>query len=112
MPDATVELHFRKADPGNIVEIIAPAKRATTSNKPAYAAQVTLPSIGSWNLPSRSLCMAKLLQFSANLAVLTREENPLPHWPYFAVLPLLLLLLIWIRWLKRQRRLRRSQAPP
>jgi hypothetical protein len=112
VPDADVVLHFRKSDPSNILEVMARAKPATISNKPAYAAEVTLPSTGSWNLSVEVTVRQEAAAFSANVDVLPRGQYALPHWPYFVLLPLFALLLIWIRWLKRARRLRRSQAPP
>jgi len=103
--DASVNLHLKKSEPGNIVEVIAPATHAKATNKLLYAAHVHLPSAGTWNIDVEVSAAGKTATASGQLAVLPPQAPATAYWGYFALVPFVILLFIFNRWLKRRRRM-------
>ncbi|MGA8025662.1 MAG: hypothetical protein WB992_00850 [Bryobacteraceae bacterium] len=110
--DADVRLHLKKSSNGNIVEIVAPAKRSQASNKLLYAGRMTIPSAGTWQMDVEVTAAGSTASASGQLNVLQPQSPSAAYWPYFAFVPLIVLLFAANQWLKSKRRFRRSRALP
>lgn len=109
--DASVNVRLKKSSAGSVVEIIAPATHARATNKLLYAAHVTLPSAGQWQLSvdiKKGLAAASV---SSEVNVFAQEAPAETYWPYFVIVPLLAVLFVGNRWLRRKWR-RSPQARP
>ncbi len=109
--DATVNIRAKKSSTGSVVEIMAPATHARATNKLLYAAHVTLPSAGEWQLIVDIKRGSAAASASTDLNVLAQEAPAETYWPYFAIVPLLALAFALNRWLRRKWQ-RSPQARP
>lgn len=101
--DAHVMLRLRKTESGNIVEVAAPASHEHATNKLLYAASVTLPSPGVWQITVDVRKNGDSASASSDLHVLPAELPVKEHWPLFAVVPVMILLFVLNQWLKSRR---------
>lgn len=100
--DASVSVRLKKSSAGRVVEIIAPATHGRATNKLLYAAHVTLPSAGQWQLSVDIKKAPAAAAASSELNVLAQEAPAETYWPYFAMVPLLIALFVFNRWLRRK----------
>ena len=101
--DADVKLHLKKTESGRIVEIIAPASHSNATNKLLYAASVTLPSAGTWQITVDVREKGDAASASGNVTVWAAEAPMMERWPLFAVVPLMILFFVLNQWLRRRR---------
>ncbi len=101
--DAHVMLRLKKTESGSIVEVAAPATHEHATNKLLYAASVTLPSAGVWQLTVEVRDKVNSASASGDLHVIPAEPPVKEHWPLFAVVPLMILLFALNQWLKSRR---------
>lgn len=106
--DAEVRLRLRKTESGSIVEVAAPATHARATNKLLYAASVTLPSPGAWQMAVDLREKGEEASASGSLTVLPAEAPLVEHWPLFALVPVMILLFAVNQWLKSRRRNRQE----
>ena len=109
--NARVLLHLRRPGGGEIFEFTLPAKHAAATNKMLYAAGVTIPSPGLWQLGVEVEDSGGLASVYGSLQVLGKEPPLATYWPFFVMVPLIAILFGVNRWLRRGRRARYSQAP-
>ncbi len=109
--DANVSFRLKKSSTGSVVEIIASATHARATNKLLYAAHVTLPSAGEWQLSVDVKNGAAAASALSELNVFAQEAPAETYWPYFVIVPLLAVLFVLNRWLRRKWR-RSPQARP
>lgn len=102
--DAHVMVHLKKTEAGSIVELAAPATHGRATNKLLYAASVTLPSAGIWQMTVDVREKGDEASASGALNVLGKEPPLIEHWALFALVPLMILLFVLNQWLKRRRR--------
>ncbi len=105
--DAHVMLRLRRTASGSIVEVAAPATHEHATNKLLYAASVSLPSAGVWQMTVDVREKGDSASASGDLHVLPAEPPVKEHWPLFAVVPLMVLLFALNQWLKSRRNRRR-----
>ena len=110
--DAQVKLRLNRSSATQVDEIIAPANRAQASNKLLYAARVTLPSPGRWQLEANVTDKNSAASVSTEVNVLPAQAPLAAHWLYIALAPLVVLLFVLNRLLKRNRDSRRSRVLP
>ena len=110
--DAAVILRLKTSLAGTITEVVAPATHARATNKLLYAAHITLPSPGKWQLSVEIKQGNATASVSGEMSVLPREAPATTYWPYFAMVPLFVLLFILNRWLRRKWGVRNPQARP
>jgi hypothetical protein len=110
--DARVNLHLKKSDPEDVVEIVAPATHAKATNKLLYASNVSLPSAGTWRMDIEVKADGTTVSASGQLTVLPPQAPAANYWGYFALVPFAILLFIFNRWLKRRQRFTYRRAPP
>lgn len=110
--DASVSLHLKKAEPDNIVEVIAPATHAKATNKLLYAAHVMLSHPGTWSVDVEVSEAGQSATASGQLNVLPLQAPAETYWGYFALVPFVILLFVFNRWLKRRRRTTPPPAQP
>lgn len=107
--DAHVLLRLRKMESGSVVEVAAPATHDRATNKLLYAASVTLPSAGLWQMTVDVREKSDTASAAGDLSVLTAEPPLIQHWPLFAVVPLMIVFFVLNQWLKSRRRRGRLQ---
>jgi hypothetical protein len=110
--DASVMLRLKKSSTGTITEVVAPATHARATNKLLYAAHVTLPSAGKWQVSVEVKQGNATASVSGAMSVLPQEAPATTYWPYFVMVPLFVLLFILNRWLRRKWGVRNPQARP
>jgi hypothetical protein len=103
--DAKVMLRLKKSERGNVEEVIAPATQANATNKLLYAANVNLPSAGTWRVEVEVSANGVAASASGELTVLPPQAPAATYWGYFALVPFVILLFVFNRWLKRTRTL-------
>ncbi len=103
--DAEVNVHLKRSEPGNIVEVIAPATHAKATNKLLYAAHVHLPAAGTWRVDVEVAAAGSTASASGQVTVQPPEPPAANYWGYFALVPFVILLFVFNRWLKRRRRM-------
>ena len=108
--DADVTLHLVKAADGKIIEVTAHPTHNQATNKLLYAANMRIPSNGSWRVDVLVKQGANAAAMSGRMFVLPPQPPFLKYWPYFVLVPLLGLLFAINQRLKRQRRNRRLPA--
>jgi len=110
--DASVNLHLKKSDPENVVEIVVPATHAKATNKLLYASNVSLPSAGTWRTDIEVKTDGTTTSVSGQLTVLPPQAPAENYWGYFALVPFVILLFVFNRWLKRRQRFTYPRARP
>jgi hypothetical protein len=110
--DAAVMLRLKKSSMGTITEVVAPATHARATNKLLYAAHVTLPSAGKWQVSVEIKQDNGTASVPGEISVLPQEAPAATYWPYFVMVPLFVLLFILNRWLRRKWGVRNPQARP
>jgi len=110
--DATVSFRLRKSQTGTITEVVAPATHARATNKLLYAAHITLPSSGHWQLLVDIKQGGVTVAASSDLYVLPEEPPAENYWLVFAMVPLLILAFVINRWLRRKWGVRSPRARP
>jgi YtkA-like len=110
--DAKVMLRLTKTTEGAVTEVAAPASHAKATNKTLYAAQVTLPSQGTWHLFADVTADGTNSEVAANVNVLPPAPPVETYWPYFMLVPFAILLFLFNRWLRRRRDLIRPRVQP
>lgn len=108
--DGHVLLRLRKMESGNVVEIAAPATHERATNKLLYAAAVTLPSAGIWQMTVDVREKGESASATGELEVSAEEPPLIQHWPLFAIVPLMILFFVLNQWLKSRRRRGRLQG--
>jgi hypothetical protein len=110
--DAAVILRLKKSSAGTITEVVAPATHVKATNKLLYAAHVTLPSAGEWQLSVDIKQGNTTASVSGAISVLPQEAPAVTYWPYFVMVPLFVLLFILNRWLRSKWGIRRPPSRP
>lgn len=110
--DAAVSVRLKKSSAANITEIVAPATHSRATNKLLYAAHITLPSAGEWELSVDVKQQAASAVASGEIAVAPQQAPETAYWPYFAIVPLFVVLFILNRWLRSKWRVRNPPARP
>ena len=108
--DADVKLRLTHSTSSGISEVFAPATHAKATNKLLYAAQVNLPSAGTWKLAADAQSKAGSAEIAGQLVVLPPASPLQAYWPFFAVVPLLIILFIINQRLRKKRRLIHPRA--
>lgn len=109
---ATVNLHLKKSSPGSVLEVLAPASHAHATNKLLYAARVTLPSAGEWQLSVDVKEGNGAASAAGEINVLPPAPAAATYWSYIAIVPIFVLLFVLNRWLRRRWGIRSPQARP
>jgi hypothetical protein len=102
--DADVTLHLVKSIDGKIIEVTSRLTHDKATNKLLYAANMRIPSNGSWRVDVLVKQGATAAQLSGRMFVLPPQPPFMRYWPYFVLVPLLGLLFAISQRLKRQRR--------
>ena len=110
--DAKVNVRLKRSAGGSIVEVVAPATHAHATNKLLYAAHVTVPSAGEWQMSVEVNRANVTATASGGIQVLEAQEPAKTYWPYFAMVPVVVLLFVLNRWLKKKLVGRSRQARP
>ena len=110
--DAHVVIRLKKSARGTITEVVAPATHGRATNKLLYAAQVTLPSAGQWQLTIDMKQGTAAASVSSQMNVLPQQPPTVTYWPYFAMVPVFVLFFVLNRWLRRKWGIRSPQARP
>lgn len=111
--DAKVAIRLKIPSQEKIVELMAPATHDRATNKLLYAAHVTIPSRGLWDV-AIDVTGANGATGSAagQISVLPMQAPVSKNWPYFAVVPGLVLLFALNQWLRKRREIRRPLTRP
>ena len=110
--NATVTIHLKKSTADNVVEVVAPATHAKATNKLLYAAELTLPSPGQWQVSVDLNALGTTVTASGQIEVLSPQAPAATYWGYFALIPFVILLFIFNRWLRRKRQINYPRARP
>jgi hypothetical protein len=102
--DADVTLHLVKTVDGKIIEVTARPTHEKASNKLLYAANMRIPSNGSWRVDVVVKQGSTSAQISGRMFVLPPQPPLMKYWGYFVLVPLVGLLFAISQRLKRQRR--------
>jgi hypothetical protein len=110
--DAVVTLKLKRSAGGTITEIVAPATHARATNKLLYAANMTAPSAGEWELSAVVKQGNATATASSEISVLPQESPRATYWPYVVMVPLAVLLFALNRWLRSKWGIRSPRARP
>lgn len=110
--NANVTVHLRKSATDNVVEVMAPATHAKATNKLLYAAELTIPSPGQWQVNVEVNAAGASATASGQIEVLTPQAPAATYWGYFALIPFAILLFIFNRWLRRRRQMLYPRVRP
>jgi hypothetical protein len=102
---ANITVHLRKSTSDNVVEVVAPATHAKATNKLLYAAELTVPSPGQWQVSVEINAAGRAATASGRIDVLPPQAPAVTYWGYFALIPLAILLFVFNRWLRRKRQM-------
>lgn len=101
--NATVTIHLRRSTAENVVEVVAPAIHAKAANKLLYAAQMTIPSPGPWQVNVEIEAAGTTVTATGEIQALPAQAPAVTYWGYFALIPFVILLFLFNRWLRRRR---------
>lgn len=102
--DANVTLHLVKSVDGRIIEVTARPTHEQASNKLLYAANMRIPSNGSWRVDVLVKQGSASAELSGRMFALPPQPPLMKYWAYFALVPLLAILFAITQRLKRKRR--------
>ncbi len=101
--NASVTVHLRRSTTDNVVEVVAPATHAKATNKLLYAAELTIPSPGQWQVNVEIDAPGTAASATGQIEVLPPQAPAVSYWGYFALIPFVILLFVFNRWLRRRR---------
>lgn len=110
--NANVTVHLRKATSDNVVEVVAPATHGKATNKLLYAAELTIPSPGAWQVNVEVNAAGTTATAAGQIEVLPPQAPAVSYWGYFALIPFAILLFVFNRWLRRRRQMLFPRARP
>ncbi|HZQ52179.1 MAG TPA: hypothetical protein VFB14_08280 [Bryobacteraceae bacterium] len=102
--NAKVSVHLTNASPEKVVAISAPATHDKATNKLLYAAELTVPSPGDWQLSVHVEANGETADVAGKVTVLAPRPPLMAYWPYFVLVPLIVFLFFVNRWLRGRRR--------
>lgn len=105
--DADVRLHLRASASGT--EVRAHATRNQAQNKLLYAAPVTLPEAGKWQLTLTVRRSGVRSEIAGDLDVAPTEAAAASYWGYIAFPPATIALFVIRQWLLRRSAHRRER---
>lgn len=110
--NANVTVHLKRSTADNVVEVVVPATHAKATNKLLYAAELTIPSPGEWQVQVEINAAGTTATATGQIDVAPQQAPAATYWGYFALIPFVILLFVFNRWLKRRRQMLYPRVRP